>query len=81
MRVVPEFMIHKQNDVYAPSDKFFKSMQQSYKSSLINHSDLKELTPDFYSGAHEFLLNLQAMEFGGDEAVGDVELPPWSASP
>lgn len=58
MRVVPEFMIHKQNDVYAPSDKFFKNMEQSWKSSLINYSDVKELTPDFYAGGHEFLINL-----------------------
>jgi factor associated with neutral sphingomyelinase activation len=78
MRLIPELMIKKQNSIYTSSDKFFKSVFASYRSSLTAFGDLKELVPDFYSGNFEVLLNLAGMEFGGDETVADVELPPWA---
>jgi factor associated with neutral sphingomyelinase activation len=40
---------------------------------------LKELTPNFYAGGYEALINLEGMEFGGEEVAKDVDLPPWAA--
>lgn len=71
-------------------DRMFNSLQQTWQNVMNGAADYKELVPEFYDGAGDFLVNYLGIDFGrrtsGDpdqvgSLVQDVELPPWAASP
>jgi factor associated with neutral sphingomyelinase activation len=45
IRKVPEFIIKLQNGVFSPSERIFRSIEQTYYNSLKLSADFKELTP------------------------------------
>lgn len=71
-----------QNGKFDSPDRMFHSMEQTWQNVLHSSTDVKELIPEFYHGAGQFLLNSNRLEFGkrlGDgQRVNDVELPPWA---
>lgn len=46
IRKIPEFVIKLQSGVFSPSDRIFRSVEQTYYNSLKLPSDFKELTPE-----------------------------------
>jgi hypothetical protein len=66
------------------SSPLFLNIQGSWESSLGDISDLKELTPEFYHGHGDFLINSTVLNMGVDsigQKVTDVNLPKWASSP
>lgn len=79
LRAVPEFLTRNANYVYAPADRFFRSVQTSFESCLHNSGDYRELIPEFYAGNNEFLMNCSEAQLDG--TMPDVELPAWAKTP
>jgi hypothetical protein len=49
-----------------------------------NATDLKELTPEFYTLPATFMVNHERLDFGAKQdgsRVDDVQLPPWARDP
>jgi hypothetical protein len=66
------------------ADRLFGSVATAWRLGYNEVADVKELIPEFYSGAGDFLVNSQKLDLGvrqDGKRVGDVELPPWAASP
>jgi len=84
VRVAPEFMFCLQNGKFDAPDRMFYSMKDTWDSCMQNPTDLKELIPEFFCGAGDFLKNSEDLDLGrrqtGDR-VDNVELPPWAKSP
>ena len=84
VRVAPEFMFCLQNGKFDAPDRMFYSMKDTWDSCLQNPTDLKELIPEFFCGAGDFLKNSEDLDLGrrqtGDR-VDNVELPAWAKSP
>jgi hypothetical protein len=62
-------------------DRLFTSVHRAWELSLNETSDVKELTPEFYTGSGQFLMNEHSLELGKKQdgtLVNDVELPPWA---
>lgn len=62
------------------ADRLFQSIESSYRNSLSNTSDVKELIPEFFY-MPEFLQNSNSYHLGvkqDGEPLGDVALPPWA---
>jgi factor associated with neutral sphingomyelinase activation len=79
LRVVPEFLTRNANCVFAPADRFFKSVQVSFESCLHKPGDFRELVPEFYAGNTEFLVNCHEALLDG--TMPDRELPAWAKTP
>lgn len=65
------------------ADRLFQSLADSWKGSLLNHGDVKELIPEFYF-LPEMFKNSSNINFGVTQSgtkVNNVELPPWASSP
>ena len=63
------------------ADRLFTSVESMWKSVLTDISDVKELTPEFFT-MPEMFLNLNNCDFGTTqkgEKVGDVKLPNWAS--
>ena len=63
------------------ADRLFTSVESMWKSVLNDISDVKELTPEFFT-MPEMFLNLNNCDFGitqKGEKVGDVKLPKWAS--
>ena len=63
------------------ADRLFTSIESMWKSVLTDISDVKELTPEFFT-MPEMFLNLNNCDFGTTqkgEKVGDVKLPNWAS--
>ena len=62
-------------------DRLFRSVAQTWsKCSSTSPTEVKELTPEWYSDP-TFLLNHQNYQFGttvDGQEIGNVELPPWA---
>ena len=84
VRVAPEHMLCLQNGKFDSPDRMFISAKDSWQSCLENPTDVKELIPEFFSGDGNFLVNVHGLDLGYRQTgkkLGDVELPPWAASP
>jgi len=72
--------IQMQDGHFDYPDRLFNSVQSTWKMCTTNLSEVKELTPEFYSNPH-FLTNHNDFHFGSTQEkrqVGDVILPPWA---
>ena len=63
-------------------DRMFYSIEKAWNSaSRVNMTDVRELTPEFYS-LPEFLTNINGYDFGtrqnSNRSIDRVELPPWA---
>ncbi len=79
-----EMFLALQGGTFDLADRLFSSIPRTWLSaSQDNRGDVRELIPEFYYNPL-FLTNLNAHDFGrkqvSDEAVNDVELPPWALS-
>ena len=64
------------------ADRLFTGVESMWKSVLNDISDVKELTPEFFT-MPEMFLNLNNCDFGTTqkgEKVGDVKLPKWASN-
>jgi hypothetical protein len=60
-------------------DRIFQSLEHSFKNSLNDFSDVRELTPEFFC-LPEMFTNLNEINFGFKQdgtKVDDVKLPEW----
>jgi hypothetical protein len=85
VRLQPFAALHKemQNGHFDVPDRLFSSIPRSFRHNTTQLSEVKELTPEWYTTPDMFR-NLNGFELGqtqdGDN-VDDVELPPWAATP
>lgn len=85
IRLQPFSALHwrHQSKRFDHADRLFSSIEEQYKSSTKNSSDLKELIPEFYSWP-EFLRNRNQIYLGVKQnkaEVNDVECPRWASCP
>mmetsp|Transcript_32142 Transcript_32142/g.55513 ORF Transcript_32142/g.55513 Transcript_32142/m.55513 type:complete len:541 (-) Transcript_32142:78-1700(-) len=80
IRQYPEFIIKRQNSIYGSHDRYFKSIDGAYKSSVQLTGDFKETVPEFYANSASFLINSELMQLD-EEPLADVELPLWARDP
>ena len=74
-------MIRLQQGIFSPKDAYFKSIEATFLSCCTHDADFRELTPEFYSLQGDLYINVEGMDLGLDELVGDVELPLWAREP
>jgi hypothetical protein len=70
-----------QNGHFDLPDRLFFSINHTFRNATEETSDVRELTPEFYS-LPEFLLNLNKEDFGETqtgERINNVQLPRWAA--
>eukprot|EP00501_MAST-03F_sp_TOSAG23-6_P001531 GSMAST32.ASY1.ANO1.1594.1 assembled CDS len=63
-------------------DRLFYSIKNTWNNCLQSPSDVKELTPEWFS-IPQFLMNSNSLQFGTRQdglPVDDVILPPWASS-
>ena len=73
----------RQGGRFDVADRLFHSIGDTWRTCLTNMSDVKELIPEFFTNP-EFLRNANELPLGTMQRghkLGDVELPPWAASP
>lgn len=80
IRQFPEFIIKRQNSIFGSHDRYFKSIEGAFKSSLLLKGDFKETVPEIYANSASFLINSELMQLD-EEALADVELPLWAKDP
>ncbi|EGR28693.1 hypothetical protein IMG5_170250, partial [Ichthyophthirius multifiliis] len=83
IRKIPEFVIKLQNGVFGPSDRIFRSVENTWQATLNLEADFKELIPEFYYSDGDFLVNNEKLELGitpEGESIDDVILPNWAHS-
>ncbi|KAL0236703.1 hypothetical protein PCE1_000101 [Barthelona sp. PCE] len=72
---------------YDLPDRLFSSIPMAWENCQSSNTDVRELTPEFYScprSADKWLGLNDSIIIGrtqANESVGDVELPPWAHSP
>ncbi|XP_017890031.1 protein FAN-like isoform X3 [Ceratina calcarata] len=86
VRKYPQYMLCLQNGRFDHPDRMFNSVADVWKNVLVNMSDFKELTPEFYdtNNGGDFLVNSYGIDFGyrhDGTKIGDVQLPPWANGP
>eukprot|EP01006_Ploeotia_vitrea_P017293 TRINITY_DN48389_c0_g2_i1.p1 TRINITY_DN48389_c0_g2~~TRINITY_DN48389_c0_g2_i1.p1 ORF type:complete len:937 (+),score=108.29 TRINITY_DN48389_c0_g2_i1:176-2812(+) len=85
VRSVPEYMLLLQKGKFDAPDRLFDSIQDCWASVNSNYADVKELIPEFYYGAGEFLENRWNLDLGikqeGSKVRDSVLLPAWAHSP
>ncbi|CAB1115756.1 unnamed protein product [Ectocarpus sp. CCAP 1310/34] len=85
VRLQPFAELHKemQNGTFDVADRLFSSVARSWDMCTSALSEVKELTPEWYS-LPDFLTNVNGFAFGkaqdGTE-INDVQLPPWAGGP
>uniref|UniRef100_A0A7S2SQ02 Uncharacterized protein n=2 Tax=Mucochytrium quahogii TaxID=96639 RepID=A0A7S2SQ02_9STRA len=82
VRMEPYSSLHikMQDGHFDIPDRLFNSVPGAWKMCTTAMSEVKELTPEFYS-MPEFLTNHNGFNLGTSQngiSVGDVELPPWA---
>eukprot|EP00615_Pteridomonas_danica_P005817 CAMPEP_0114332244 /NCGR_PEP_ID=MMETSP0101-20121206/2953_1 /TAXON_ID=38822 ORGANISM="Pteridomonas danica, Strain PT" /NCGR_SAMPLE_ID=MMETSP0101 /ASSEMBLY_ACC=CAM_ASM_000211 /LENGTH=2382 /DNA_ID=CAMNT_0001462853 /DNA_START=527 /DNA_END=7678 /DNA_ORIENTATION=- len=85
VRLQPFASLHQdlQGGHFDVADRLFKSVNSAWKICTDEGSEVKELTPEWYS-APAFLSNKNDFNFGvcqNGTPVGDVELPYWAKTP
>jgi len=82
VRSAPAHMLRLQNGRFDAPDRLFCSVREAWESVLNNHTDVKELIPEFFTPTRpDFLVNGRRLALGARQdgrLVGDVELPPWA---
>ena len=81
MRRLPEYMIRLQQGIFSPQDAYFKSIEGTFLSCSTHDADFRELIPEFYSLQADLYVNVEGVDLGLEEMVGDVELPLWAREP
>lgn len=69
-----------QNGQFDLADRLFFSIEYSYRNTVEEMSDVRELIPEFFT-CPEFMLNLNKLDFGisqNGERVHNVKLPNWA---
>ena len=82
IRMEPFTSLHVwlQDGKFDHPDRLFNSIESTYRGSVSNHNDVKELIPEFFY-LPEFLENLNELDLGvsqNGKRLGPVQLPPWS---
>ncbi|KAL3666971.1 hypothetical protein V7S43_007918 [Phytophthora oleae] len=84
VRKVPEYMLCLQSGKFDAPDRLFRSIEVTWDGCVSNHTDVKELIPEFFDytfPADEWLQNIKHLALGTTQnfdRVDDVELPPWA---
>ncbi|KAF4139778.1 WD domain G-beta repeat domain-containing protein [Phytophthora infestans] len=84
VRKVPECMLCLQSGKFDAPDRLFRSIKRTWDGCVSNHTDVKELIPEFFDcalPADEWLRNQKHLDLGTTQSfdrVDDVELPPWA---
>ena len=63
------------------SDRLFNSIPNMWKNLLSDKNDVRELTPEFFSGHGGFLVNhlqVPLSDRSGGRPADNVELPAWA---
>jgi factor associated with neutral sphingomyelinase activation len=84
LRKAPQLMLRLQNGRFDMADRLMSSVADTFHSVYTNATDLKELTPEFYTLPATFMVNSERLDFGTKQdgsPVDDVELPPWARDP
>lgn len=84
VRLQPFASLHRemQSGHFDVPDRLFSSIPRSFKHNTTQLSEVKELTPEWFT-TPEMFRNVNNFDFGqtqDGDAVGDVMLPPWAAS-
>jgi hypothetical protein len=69
-----------QNGTFDLADRLFFSLEYSYRNTVEEMSDVREMIPEFFC-CPEFLLNLNKLDLGisqNGERVHNVKLPQWA---
>lgn len=85
VRLQPFADLHKdmQSGGFDVADRLFSSIPRSWRTCTSELSEVKELTPEWYT-LPDFLRNLNNFDMGETQdgvKVGNVELPPWAKTP
>uniref|UniRef100_A0AAV1V083 Uncharacterized protein n=1 Tax=Peronospora matthiolae TaxID=2874970 RepID=A0AAV1V083_9STRA len=85
-RLEPFASLHKkmQNGTFDLPDRLFYSIQETWRMCNSQMSEVKELTPEFFSSDGTFLCNRNGYTLGKRhdlKAVDDVQLPKWASTP
>lgn len=78
-----ELQRRMQGGTFDLPDRLFYSIHETWEMCNSQMSEVKELTPEFFSDA-SFLRNVNAFALGrrhDQHVVNDVQLPPWAATP
>jgi len=81
VRKIPEFMLRLQNDIFVPAERYLTSFEAAWDAYVNHGTEVKELTPEFYSLNPDFLINSEKIPLRSSlqgEAVDDVLLPAWA---
>ncbi|KAI9913338.1 hypothetical protein PsorP6_005260 [Peronosclerospora sorghi] len=84
VRKVPQYMLCLQSGKFDAPDRLFRSVKTTWEGCLSNHTDVKELIPEFFDctlPADEWLNNTKHLDLGTTQTsdrVDDVVLPPWA---
>ena len=87
LRALPAHALRLQGGRCDAPDRLFCSVREAWEGVLASHADVKELIPEFYAPPEQgdaWLLNGAGLALGSrqsGQAVGDVQLPSWAASP
>lgn len=81
VRLQPFASLHRDvQDGFDVPDRLFASVAQAYHQNTHVLSEVKELTPEWFTLA-DFLRNINDFDLGtthDGKKIGDVELPPWA---
>ncbi len=85
VRLEPFASLHQKlhNNTFDVPDRLFSSIPHSWKICTSALSDVKELTPEWYT-LPDFLRNINRYDFGKTHdgvPIADVELPKWASDP
>ncbi|CAI5739049.1 unnamed protein product [Hyaloperonospora brassicae] len=85
-RLEPFASLHRkmQNGTFDLPDRLFFSIQETWRMCNSQMSEVKELTPEFFSGDGTFLCNRNGYALGkrhDQKAVENVQLPKWASTP
>ncbi len=85
VRLEPFASLHQKlhNNTFDVPDRLFSSIPHSWKICTSALSDVKELTPEWYT-LPDFLKNINRYDFGKTHegvTIADVELPKWASDP
>lgn len=61
-------------------ERIFKSIDELWQFILNNSTDVRELTPEFYCGEGDFLVNYCNIELKDFSKLSNVQLPKWANS-
>lgn len=83
IRSHPLYQMKVKNGSFGPPDRLFNNIRDCFLYILNINNEVKELTPEFYSGNGDFLLNIFNLSLGktnSGNTVDDVILPKWAKS-